>query len=852
MVTRTTAPGTSTAATGVKQTDITDFIKKRNEGQVSDELFNQFRATGQIPTIQPLVSSSTDTVTSVPNKAGSLSGAAPAPYRESNIGPVAPDGRIYRVRGDYTETPGTDYGPSAYDQKYAPIKPLSAGEEQRGLLQERRNAESKLGTELFGEDNPVDSSLEAELNRIKASKAADLQYAQSQSATATQLDQAALDRAKKEGTASAAGIKASLAQDREGPLSLGNVEVSKKLATEVQSRIDEAQTRFNAAEQTRANALRKMEEAQRSGNKELVKAFQQQLASAEREIQQAQTDHLNALSQAQETALKTQESTRKNVSTFQALIESGASLTPESVRSLSTQLDIPFEAAFDFYQGSAAIRNDKSLSNEEKQIAIQQKKQELDNEIAGITTTQAKNVAYFEKLRKSGTLSQQELFDIGRALGVDQGNDPLVQAEVALKQAQAKIATAEANGEIINPTDRLNYFKLQAEVNEMLGIGGEAYVPNKSLEGITTEYKGGKLVITPAKNVDGSLKPMQCGEFVNRTWGLSSGGSGGFGSKYNSKKNIVNKNGVKASSIDPLQFSSIVKPGMAFVSEAGSTGHTGIVTQVFPDGTFVTMEANTIGDTGPGSPPIEKTRNLKDSDLYGFAAPPNYTSVQGTNGKSKIDESTIQGKILKKFTDLADQYNYQGKEKQEFIDKRIDASYAPLTESQGKALKAIQVAQNEGTRYEDIVGVIDPEVLAGSVNFLSQQIKDGSATLTAQLINQHVPDANARRAIMSEMRWIAAVLREESGAAISVDEYTTKGAAFFPRAGDDAKTLADKENARKVEIESLKSKVGPAGERILLEQEASSSQPLSEIDYYEQAGELTPETDSWLDSIFAS
>ena len=36
---------------------------------------------------------------------------------------------------------------------------------------------------------------------------------------------------------------------------------------------------------------------------------------------------------------------------------------------------------------------------------------------------------------------------------------------------------------------------------------------------------------------------------------------------------------------------------------------------------------------------------------------------------------------------------------------------------------------------------------------------------------------------MSEFRWLEGALREESGAAITVGEYDTKGTAFFARTG---------------------------------------------------------------------
>ena len=63
------------------------------------------------------------------------------------------------------------------------------------------------------------------------------------------------------------------------------------------------------------------------------------------------------------------------------------------------------------------------------------------------------------------------------------------------------------------------------------------------------------------------------------------------------------------------------------------------------------------------------------------------------------------------------------------------------------------------------------------------------------------------------MRWVAAILREESGAAISASEYLTKGSIFFPRTGDDQAEIDRKTAARAVEEKALFGKLGASGQR---------------------------------------
>jgi hypothetical protein len=236
--------------------------------------------------------------------------------------------------------------------------------------------------------------------------------------------------------------------------------------------------------------------------------------------------------------------------------------------------------------------------------------------------------------------------------------------------------------------------------------------------------------------------------------------------------------------------------GIAVANVGASKHEHGMALDIFPDHEYIAkvkpfLEANGWKQTLPQG----------DAGHFEFQG---VTEVEDTSELSVLKQ---EAKAL----------GLSGKEADEFAKKRLDESFGKLTESQGKALKAVQVSSQESKLYDSLVEDIDQEDFADAINVISTTITDSSTPLTGELVNRLVVDPKIRRAITSEARWLGAILREESGAAISIDEYLTKGGAFFPRAGDDIDQILDKDRARKIESRSLRSKIGPAGERSLKE-----------------------------------
>lgn len=115
-----------------------------------------------------------------------------------------------------------------------------------------------------------------------------------------------------------------------------------------------------------------------------------------------------------------------------------------------------------------------------------------------------------------------------------------------------------------------------------------------------------------------------------------------------------------------------------------------------------------------------------------------------------------------------------------------------LTESQGNAVAFAMRAQNalENLQRSGNIGTYDYGA--------SRVPVVGNAMMTDK----------GQSAMNAEKQFLAAVLRKESGAAISQGEYDSYGAQFFARPGDDAATLEQKARNREVAIRGLRVQAG--------------------------------------------
>jgi len=149
-----------------------------------------------------------------------------------------------------------------------------------------------------------------------------------------------------------------------------------------------------------------------------------------------------------------------------------------------------------------------------------------------------------------------------------------------------------------------------------------------------------------------------------------------------------------------------------------------------------------------------------------------------------------------------------------------------LTETQGnatgfglRAKEANQIATGLEKQGVNIPGKTATVVggIVGMTPFVGDKYAEASKSVfnvlpefAGGLSPEQQQNAQARR------NFISAVLRKESGAAISPQEYATEEKKYFPQMGEDASVIAQKQQARESAIRALELQAGP-GARFIKE-----------------------------------
>ena len=121
-----------------------------------------------------------------------------------------------------------------------------------------------------------------------------------------------------------------------------------------------------------------------------------------------------------------------------------------------------------------------------------------------------------------------------------------------------------------------------------------------------------------------------------------------------------------------------------------------------------------------------------------------------------------------------------------------------LTETQAKDYAYAQ----RSDQANSILGSLAPTVAGMNSAYFSTQKLLESNDLTSPMASDEI-----RQLRQAERNFLTAVLRRESGAAISPSEFATAEKQYFPRPGDDATTLAQKTQNRDTAIASFKANV---------------------------------------------
>ena len=147
-----------------------------------------------------------------------------------------------------------------------------------------------------------------------------------------------------------------------------------------------------------------------------------------------------------------------------------------------------------------------------------------------------------------------------------------------------------------------------------------------------------------------------------------------------------------------------------------------------------------------------------------------------------------------------------------------------LTESQGNAtaygmrmreanviLEPLEKAGKTNTGL--IKGVVGGT--AGLVPFIGEKLEDASGSIfnaLPQVLGGLSPEQ--QQVMQARINFITAILRKESGAAISANEFATAERNYFPKPGDDAAAIAQKQQARRTAIRAMEIQAGPGAKQM--------------------------------------
>jgi hypothetical protein len=165
---------------------------------------------------------------------------------------------------------------------------------------------------------------------------------------------------------------------------------------------------------------------------------------------------------------------------------------------------------------------------------------------------------------------------------------------------------------------------------------------------------------------------------------------------------------------------------------------------------------------------------------------------------------------------------------------------AGLTESQGNATAFGLRMQESHSALKDLekkgetnTGVIGGTVggVVGLVPLIGDKLTagvDNIYNVLPQVLGGYSPEQ--QKTMNGRINFITAVLRKESGAAISPGEFVTAEKLYFPRPGDDDSVVKQKQRARELAIKAMKIQAGPGAKSIEettpSESGASASDPL--------------------------
>jgi len=351
--------------------------------------------------------------------------------------------------------------------------------EVKGNLNQPYEQTYQSAVELFGEDfarNNAPRTIEEAINKQLADREALFAEEKARVQEVNQLEDRELQMADQGTQASKAGVRATLAQGREGAVSTGNMATSEKAQNIMQKRYDLNADQVRSAQEQRNSYLAKQEKAMREGKVEMAETYGNLAAAAETKIRESKAALLEgeatslaetrAIMAQQDAAVKTAQAGFANIA---AQIDTGTKFTNDQLLSMAQVNGVPFEAVLDYYS-----------ADDQGRLAMQENKK---REAEGIVNSQLQTFDYIRKLRQEG--APQETIDMVLDIaGIPRENDPLRMAQIKKANAEAALANAQATGQAPIPGSsdyydlemkKLDLKKAEAEYNEEFGLEGDTF-----------------------------------------------------------------------------------------------------------------------------------------------------------------------------------------------------------------------------------------------------------------------------------------------------------------------------------------------------------------------------------------
>jgi hypothetical protein len=148
----------------------------------------------------------------------------------------------------------------------------------------------------------------------------------------------------------------------------------------------------------------------------------------------------------------------------------------------------------------------------------------------------------------------------------------------------------------------------------------------------------------------------------------------------------------------------------------------------------------------------------------------------------------------------------------------------PLTEAQGNAtafgMRAKQSnailnqLETSGTKNTGVVRSTVASTL-GMTPFIGEKLEQGVSNAMNVLPSaMGGPNAAQQATDQARRNFVTAVLRKESGAAISPSEFANEAQKYFPQPGDADSVIKQKQQARELAIKALEIQAGPGAKQI--------------------------------------